>query len=375
MVINNYLKFLLGIGLWASLWACQSGTNEQQTTHQTNQSSNDTSKRLVEKHSPKIYPDSLVKIPAPLIAELRLLKHPQKKQSQAKVNKLVAQIEQLLASDSDKGEFTASSETSDAHLKPLFVNLDESKEEELVLHFGSNWDRFCLIKKIKKHWYVLFDMLVPRFYEFKLYDTSPQTKIFSVTSTRGWGSGYHYRARVFFRIIDEQLVYYVTLGSLGYAQSSGFIPDVEAEVAQVTSESIAIKYNYRYYPDALFAARINGRIPLEDTITKPIGSYDHPFLAGSVVIKHHWNDQKKQYEIKNPTDRKLAEVLSGCGDQKTFYEVFKPQITRFMTHPQPYPFNTLTRKKYIIYDSLKFSNNSIEFFEAPCLQFYPKRKR
>ena len=74
-------------------------------------------------------------------------------------HELINEFEALLYPE-PKGKLIKRKSTDDLLLKPTFINVDHSPEEELLLWIGhAEFSEFAVIKQIKGRWYLLYSKI------------------------------------------------------------------------------------------------------------------------------------------------------------------------------------------------------------------------
>ena len=281
----------------------------------SNCSSSTTSKTNT--NSPK---DTLIQIPTEWIKKLRAMKT-----FENPPGEMVQEFRGFLyPNDSIFNDF----KYSKPYINPLFVNLDESPEDELLLLIGSELTRFFnVIKKIDDRWYLLCESFAGGWHSspnLKIENASPDKKVFYLNYLQGHGSAFHRESLNIFRIennqawVNDQFVS-TSWNSMGYLLSH-YVVASDIFFTNLTGLSITYKYGFT------LGRGCNKYLKDTTRLWKDTLLFDQPFLEGEESFYFKWDTIKKQYALKNTQQQKKFDVLTKPITIAKFCKVFKSEL-------------------------------------------------
>jgi len=264
------------------------------------------------------------------------------------------------------------------YLNPLFVNLDESPENELLLWIGSKAAiSFAIIKKINSQWYLLYETfagglsITPN---LRIDNTSPNRKIFYTNSFRGHGAGFHREFLNIFRIennrvlVDQKFL----LGSVNTMGNllSHQINNIYLAFHELESLSITYRFNFSFGIDSYQY--------LKDTTQK----IDHntlfgkPFLRGEESFYFKWDTLAKQYLLADTTQQKKFEVLTQPNSAAQFCEAFKPALDTLKRKGGTNPYTKeIVEALYIMARKEVHHPDTLLIWTSPSPSYYETRSK
>ena len=182
-------------------------------------------------------------IPASWIAKL------QKYDYKTSANELVREFQTYIAPDS------LTKFREEAFLSPMFVNLDEDKEFEILLFiggensFGFYEPKFCVLKCINEKWlmlhneYMYYHNQMP---EMGIINQQTSNKLFYVQKLHGYGTGMFETRLHFYKLIDG-VVYNCFEAVNEYKVSMVGIEELlKTTLSYGMDGSLFVKYQYSY---------------------------------------------------------------------------------------------------------------------------------
>ena len=219
--------------------------------------------------------------------------------------------------------------SSDLYINPLFVNLDESPEPELLMWIGYRLaSSFVVIKKINSKWYLLHEEFaagIGSTPDLKIDNTTPDKKIFYTNKYNSHGSGFGREFLNIFRIEDNRVLvdHKFILGSIN---AMGYFLSHQVNNTRIEFqglEHILITYQYTFS----FAG--GSYKYLTDTTRKrykPTLFYK-PFLEGEESFYLKWDTLKKQYFLTDITKQKRLDIINQkITTVQEFCNAFKPAL-------------------------------------------------
>ncbi len=197
-------------------------------------------------------------------------------------------------------------------LNPIFVNLDNDPNEELIGLFGwsENYPTLAVFKFIDNSWYLLY--LEP----FYMFYNEPELQVvnnFSANKTFyiGWlydrGSGIYRDAYHFYKLIDNKV--YPCLDLINSAHIFGWGLYLNQTIKMnfkfncATIDELWVSYDYNFFPGAV-----------EENDVPWDGHEDLSFVKGSKGISYQWNDTTHTYQPQfyNNNDDELNKEKISC---------------------------------------------------------------
>lgn len=215
-------------------------------------------------------------------------------------------------------------------LTPMFVNLDNDANDELIGLFGWNEvePTLAVFKLIGEDWFLLY--LEP-FYMF--YD-SPEIKVVNNISTNKtfyirWlyerGSGIYCDAYHFYKLIDNKVYSCLTLINSAYIFGWGIylnqIVEMSFNFKSKNDDILYVTYKYNFFPGAVY----KNDMPWE-------GHEDIPFVKGEKKLKYYWDSLSLSYKpvfnTRNKDDLTEQKILcfGSFGNDTLFVKAYDFEI-------------------------------------------------
>lgn len=276
--------------------------------------------------------DTLVQIPDYWIKKLRTIKDFSKSRAA-----MVDSFYIFLYPEKKDTLLKKPSQTSSVVLNPLFVNLDESPTDELLMLIGDSFSPlFVIVKQINHKWYLLyatFAIVTRSFNDIVVHNTSPRKKVFYVNLTCGWGSGYGCNKRHFFRIENNRAKRVLSVANhTGYSTMGRiFGKSVQTTTDMITLNMIGIQYHYTFTPGTMLMGSVT-----ETPSLYTLEALKRPFLKGEKYIYYKWNEKTGQYKLKDQQLKNLEYTLNNAGTNQEFYKAFRPTLDSLKTKGNGY---------------------------------------
>lgn len=289
--------------------------------------------------SQTIYSDRNVKIKVPTewIDKLRFYDYKQDNST------IIQQFESFISPDSLVGS-KAFPNIGLSILNPMFVNLDNDANHELIGLFGWSEEEptLAVFKMIGNDWYLIYFEPFYMFYtssELQVANNYSTNKTFYIRWLYERGSGIYCDAYHFYKIIDNQVYPCLVLINSAYILGWGLylnqMIEMKFKFNSSTSDEIWVNYQYNFFPGAVYEKDM----PWE-------GHEDIPFVKGDNSIIYLWDTTTFTYrpEIYNCL-ADLNEAKISCfgafGNDTLFVKAFDYEIKQTLEQ------GTLEQKKLL----------------------------
>lgn len=222
------------------------------------------------------------------------------------------------------------------YINPLFVNLDETPEHELLLWIGSEIaPLFAVLKQFRNRWYLVYGiqtngMRTPN--HLFVYNLNPGKKLFYIETTCGWGSGFSCNRRLFYRIEQNQVRLVLSTINFAHYHSMGNVVNKQVKSHISISSTSGIIFNHYYYK------YLPGSLLYSNPQMCPLDKVEQPVLDGEVVVGYKWNAVKKCYELTEPHQQQLVNTLDNFVTNQEFYATFQNTLDSLVTNQLKKPY-------------------------------------
>jgi hypothetical protein len=213
-----------------------------------------------------------------------------------------------------------------ARLNPMFVDLDNDAEEELILLMGwTNYEpTLTVFKKINCSWYLIFMEDFMEFYdepELQISNNYSPNKTFYIHCLYERGSGIYCDGYHFYKLINNKVSPCLVLVNhahiLGWGLYLNQIVNMSFNFNSATADEIRVRYEYNFFPGAVY----------EDDVPWEADHEDIPFVKGVCRTSFYWNDTTFTY--KPETNYNKAEKIAcfgNFGNDTLFVKAFAYEI-------------------------------------------------
>lgn len=223
---------------------------------------------------------------------------------------LLTQFESFIIPDSLAGS-NAFSQEGGGILNPMFVNLDNDANDELIGLFGWSEEEptLAVFKMIGKDWYLLYLEPFYMFYnapELQVANNFSANKTFYIRWLYERGSGIYCDAYQFYKLIDNKV--YPCLALINRAHIFGWgmylnqMIEMNFKFNSANADELWVTYDYNFFPGAVYESDV----PWE-------GHEEISFVKGDNGISYRWDTTTFTYRpqtYNSPED--LTEEKISC---------------------------------------------------------------
>ena len=256
------------------------------------------------------------------------------KNPQSPVHELVNEFEALLYPER-KDSLVKKKITDKLILKPTFINIDKSPEEELLLWIGHiEVCEFAIIKQIKGKWYLLdsnihFTSL--HFPKLRIGDSlsKQNPKVLYTSHLYGRGSGFGWGKWHFFRIENHRVITGLKVidGAVLSTVEGSIGHDVHTKVQIKSIDSINIIYDYAFTLGRASLYLNSTYFQQNDSTLMSV-----PFIKGEIKMTYTWNQATQKYQLEDEVLQAKEKFMNDYGRVSDFYNAFESEIKQ-SKHP------------------------------------------
>lgn len=270
--------------------------------------------------------DTLVQIPNEWINKLKNPKSP--------THELVNEFQALLYPER-KDSLVKKKITDELMLKPTFINIDQSPEEELLLWIGHvQICEFAIIKQIKGKWYLLYNkdhFTLWNYPKLRIGDSlsKQNPKVLYTSNLYGRGSGFGWGKWHFFRIENNRVITGLKVidGAVLSTVEGSIGHDVHTIVQIKSIDSINIIYDYAFTLGRASLYLNSTYFQQNDSTLMSV-----PFIKGEINMTYTWNQTTQKYQLEDKALQAKEKFMNDYGQVIDFYNAFESEIKQ-SKHP------------------------------------------
>ena len=214
-------------------------------------------------------------------------------------------------------------------LNPMFVNLDNDENEEVIGLFGWSEEEptLAVFKMIGKDWFLIYLESFYMFYnspELQVANNFSNNKTFYIRSLYERGSGIYCDAYHFYKLIDNKV--YPCLALINRAHIFGWglylnqMIEMNFKFNSSNADELWVTYDYNFFPGAVYG----NDVPWE-------GHEEISFVKGENSLAYRWDTTTLTYRpqiyksLENLTEEKIS-CFGAFGNDTLFIKAFEYEI-------------------------------------------------